>query len=141
VDQVYKNPTTLAPAARAANLPVLKAVPIARGSGTGALGNAAVQRAAFSETLIQDGTVSDPIEIAPGHSVLNRTMAHEPERAQPLAQVSQQVIAAIRADRATRRATAAADAMVAEVRGGKSLSEVAAARQLATSDVPGLPRG
>ena len=40
--------------------------------GTGIAANPAVQRAAFSETLIQDGTVSDPIEIAP-----------EPQRADP----------------------------------------------------------
>jgi peptidyl-prolyl cis-trans isomerase D len=141
VDQVYKNPTTLAPAARAANLPVLKAGPIARGQGSGIAANPAVQRAAFSETLIQDGTVSDPIEIAPDHSVLIRVVAHEQARALPLAQVSQQVIAAIRADRATKAAAAVADAMVAAVRGGKPLAEVAAARQLATSDVPALPRG
>lgn len=141
VDQVYKNPMTLAPAARAANLPVQRIGPLARGRGEGLAANPAVQRAAFSEALIQDGTVSDPIELGPMHSVLIRVVAHTPERALPLAQVSAQVVAAIRADRAARAAARQADAMVAAVRDGKPLAEVAAARQLATSDVPGLPRG
>jgi peptidyl-prolyl cis-trans isomerase D len=141
VDLVYKNPTTLAPAARAVNLPVQKLGPIARGQGNGIAASPAVQRAAFSDTLIQDGTVSDPIEIAPGHSVLIRVTEHNEAHALPLAQVSQQVIAAIRRDRAAKAAAAAADASVAQLRAGKSLQEVAAARQLAPTVLPGIPRG
>lgn len=145
VDQVYKNPTTLVPAARAVNLPVQKIGPISR-DGAGAQGNGiaaspAVQRAAFSDTLIQDGTVSDPIEIGPGHSVLIRVTQHTPAHALPLAQVSQQVIAAIRRDRAAKVAAAAADAMIAELRAGKPLPELAAARQLQPMTLPGVPRG
>ena len=141
VDQVYKNPSSLAPAARAVGLPVQKVGPFARGAGTGIAANAAVQRAAFSETLIQDGTVSDPIEIAPNHSVLIRVVEHSPERALPLSQVGARVVAAIRADRATKAATAAADAMVAASRKGETLQALAAARGLAATDVPGVQRG
>ncbi len=142
VDQVYRNPTSLGPAARSANLPVRRSGKLLRGSGAeGIFANPALQRAAFSDALVQDGTVSDPIEIGPNHSVLIRVVEHQPERVLPLAQVSQRVIAAIRRDRAARTAVAAADAMLAEVRGGKPFAEAAAARQLATSDMPGLPRG
>jgi peptidyl-prolyl cis-trans isomerase D len=141
VDLVYKNPTTLAPAARAVNLPVQKLGPIARGQGTGIAASPAVQRAAFSDTLIQDGTVSDPIEIAPGHSVLIRVAEHSQAHALPLSQVSQQVITAIRRDRAAKVAAAAADAMVAQLRAGKPLQELAAARQLQPVVLPGIPRG
>ena len=141
VDQVYRNPTSLAAAAEAAQLPVLKTGPIARGQGSGIAANQAVQRAAFSESLIQDGTVSDPIEIGPNHSVLIRVVAHTPQRQLPLAQVSQQVVAAIRRDRAAKAALQAAEAMVASLRAGKPLAELAAARQLVSSDMPGLPRG
>jgi peptidyl-prolyl cis-trans isomerase D len=100
-----------------------------------------VQRASFSDTLIQDGTVSDPIEIAPGHSVLIRVAEHSEAHALPLSQVSQQVIAAIRRDRAAKVAAAAADAMVAQLRAGKPLQELAAARQLQPVVLPGIPRG
>ena len=142
VDQVYRNPNSLADAAASAKLEVQRTGTIVRGAGgAGIAGNAAVQRAAFSEQLIQDGTVSDPIEIAPLHSVLIRVVDHEPERQRPLSEVATQVIAAIRNDRAAKAAADAADAMVAEVEGGKSMDDVAAARELAATSVPALPRG
>jgi len=65
VDQVNKNPTSLAPAARLVNLPVQRSAPFARGQATGVLANPAVQRVAFSESMIEDGTVSDPVEVEP----------------------------------------------------------------------------
>ena len=145
VDLVYKNPSSLAPAAREMKLPVQKLGPITRdGARNGAQGlaaNPALLRAAFSDTLIQDGTVSDPIEIAPGHSVLIRVTAHTPERSQPLAQVRDQVIAAVRADRAAKVATQDAEALLTRLRGGETLEAVAASKQLpAPQTIPNLPR-
>ncbi len=141
VDQVYRNPTSLASAAKAADLPVQRTAPFARGAGDGIAANPAVQRAAFSDALVQDGTVSDPIEIGPNHSVLIRVVAHEAAHRRPLSEVAPQVIAAIRNDRAAKRASAAADAFVAEVRAGKAFDAVAGARGLAATTMPGLPRG
>lgn len=145
VDEVYKNPTTLGPAARSANLPVRRLGPITRTPAPGTLdpvaSNPALLRAAFSETLIQDGTVSDPIEIAPNRSVLIRVLEHAPARTLPLSRVSNRVVAEIRADRAAKAAHAAADALLAELRAGKPLAEAAAARGLVPNDVPAMPRG
>jgi peptidyl-prolyl cis-trans isomerase D len=141
VDQVYRNPSTLAPAAREAKLPVQKLGPFARGQGTGIAANPAVQRAAFSDALVQDGTVSDPVEIAPNHNVLIRVTDHQPERAMPLAQVRDRVVAAIRQDRAKKAAEQDAEALVAAVRGGKALQALATERGLAAQDVPGVTRG
>ena len=140
VDQVNKNPTTLAPAARLANLPVQHAGPIARGQGTGVIASPAVQRVAFSESMIEDGTVSDPIDVGNGHSVLIRVAGHAQAHQLPLAEVSQRVVAAIRGDRAAKAATAAANRLVAAVRAGTPLKDAAAAQQLAVSDVSGLTR-
>ena len=146
VDEVYKNPTTLAGAARLANAQVQTYAQVTRApspanAANPVLSNPAVLRAAFSETLIQDGTVSDPIEIAPGHSVLLRVKAHEPERALPLAQVRERVIAAIRADRVDKAEHAAADALLKQVQGGTSLAEAAKARDLEAIELAGVPRG
>jgi peptidyl-prolyl cis-trans isomerase D len=142
VDQVYRNPNSLSAAAANAGLPVQRSGTLVRGAGAaGVAGNPAVQRAAFSEALVQDGTVSDPIEIGPLHSVLIRVVAHEPERQRPLSEVANKVIAAVRKDRAARAAEKDAEAMVAELRGGKALSDVAGAHQLAATNVPALPRG
>jgi peptidyl-prolyl cis-trans isomerase D len=142
VDLVYKNPTALAPAAREMNLPVQKLGPFPRGAGAeGLAANPAVQRAAFSETLVQDGTVSDPIEIAPNHSVLIRVVQHTPERTRPIAEVRDQVVAAIRADRSRKASAAAADAMLARVAKGETLDVVAAERGLQVNTLQAIPRG
>ena len=141
VDQVYKNPNSLSQAAQAVGLEVERVGPVQRGAGTGILANQAVQRAAFSETLVEDGTVSDPIEMGQGHSVLIRVVGHEPERQRPLSEVAPQVIAAVRHDRAAKAAAKQADEIVAAVRGGKVLKEVAEARGVEAAEIGELPRG
>ncbi|MCM2336069.1 MAG: SurA N-terminal domain-containing protein [Pseudomonas sp.] len=142
VDLVYKNPSALAPAARQVNLPVQTLGPITRTGGEGLAANPAVKRAAFSEALIQDGTVSDPIEIAPGHIVLIRVTRHAPEATRPLAQVRDAVIAAVRADRTRKAAQQRGDALLARVRAGETLEAIAIAEQLPPPDnIPSVPRG
>ena len=143
IDEVNKNPTELAAAAKAGNLVLHTVGPIARGEGEGegVAASPAFQRAAFSEGLAQDGTVSDPIEIAPNRSVLIRVTRHEPERELTVAEARDRVVAAIRRERATKRVEAEADAMVAQLAKGESLQAVAAARSLPVQDIPGLPRG
>ncbi len=140
-DETLKNPTALAPAAAAVGLAVQTAGPFSRAGAPGILANPAVLRAAFSEQLIEDGTVSDPIEISPSHSVVIRVTGHTPEQARPLAQVRDAVIAAVRADRQSKAAEKAADALLARLRKGESLKDVAVAEKLQFNEVPGLPRG
>ena len=145
VDDVLKNPTTLASAAKLAGQPVQKLGPIARGArpdpNAGLAGNAMLLRSAFNESLIQDGTVSDPIEVGPDHSVLVRVAQHAPARTLPLAEARDRVIAAIRADRAAKAADAAATSLLAEVNAGKPLQDLATARGLTAANIPGVPRG
>lgn len=140
VDQVLKNPSSLAAAARTANLPVQTLGPFARGQGSGIAANPAVERAAFSAEHIEDGTVTDPIEITPSHSVLLRVTKHTPERAQMLAQVRDRVVAEIHGERMRKAAAATADAMVAKLRSGESLAALAKAQGLGVNDVPNVPR-
>jgi peptidyl-prolyl cis-trans isomerase D len=141
VNEVLKNPTALAPAARSVGLPVQRIGPFSRATASGIAANPAVLRAAFSESLVQDGTVSDPIEIGPKHSVFIRVLQHTPEQAQPIAQVRDAVISAIRADRAAKAAEKAADAILARIVKGESLQAIAAADKLQTGELPGIPRG
>jgi peptidyl-prolyl cis-trans isomerase D len=120
---------------------VQRAGPFSRQNASGVLANPAVLRAAFSETLIQDGTVSDPIEIGPGRSVMIRVVQHTPEQARPLAQVRDDVIQAIRTDRVAKAAEAAADALLARVAKGETLQTIAAEQNLQVGELPGIPRG
>lgn len=142
VDLVLKNPSSLEPAARELNLPVRTLGPVARNANEGILAAAAVKRQAFDETRIQDGTVSDPIEIGPNHSVLLRVTAHAPERAQPLAVVRDQVITAVHADRTSKAADREADALLARLRAGETLAQIAASKNLPPPNVmPSVQRG
>jgi peptidyl-prolyl cis-trans isomerase D len=141
VDQVYRNPGSLASAAKEAGLPVAKAGPFPRGGGEGIAAAAAVQRAAFSDALVQDGTVSDPIELEPGHSVLIRVTDHAPEAERPLAQVKDAVVLAVQQDRAARAVRAEADAAAARVAKGEALDAIAEGAGWAFQDMPGVQRG
>lgn len=141
VDEVLKSPTTLEPAARAAKLPVQKLGPFARGQGEGIAANAAVLRAAFSEDLKQNHQVSDPIEIAPNHSVLIRVIEHTPDRVQPLDKVGPQVVAAVRADRARKAIEAEGEAVLARLKKGESLTTIANEKKWILTNMPGIPRG
>lgn len=141
IDEVYRNPTSLASAAELAKLEVRTVGPFARGEGSGIAAIPAVVRAAFSESLVQDGTVSDPIEISPTRSVLIRVAQHSPERALSVAEAREAIVAAIRADRTARRLEADADALIARVREGESLQVLAAERGLELRSIPGVPRG
>ncbi len=141
IEEVNKNPTELAAAAKRANLALQTAGPIARGEGEGVVASPAFQRAAFSEGLMQDGTVSDPVEIAPNRSVLIRVSRHEPERALAVGEARDRIVAAIREERAAERVEADAAAIVERLAKGESLQAIAAARSLMVQDIPGLPRG
>ncbi|WP_355582881.1 peptidyl-prolyl cis-trans isomerase [Xanthomonas cannabis] len=140
VDQVYKNPTALEPAAKQVGLPVQTLGPFSRTTASGIAANPAVLRSAFSETLVQDGTVSDPITIAPNHSVVLRVTNHTAEQALPLDKVRDKVIAAVHADRTEKAAAAAADALLARVQKGETLQALAASEKLQVQPIPGLPR-
>ena len=141
VDEVYRNPTELTAAAKKAGLQVQTAGPIARGEGEGVLAVPAVQRAAFSESLVQDNTASDPIEVGPDRSVIIRVTKHEPERALAVGEARERIVAAIRADRASRRVQAQAEAMVEKLKAGETLQSLADAAALQLRDLQGMPRG
>lgn len=140
VDEVYRNPTALAPAAEVAGLTLKTAGPYSRDQAPGILANSQLLRAAFSEVLIADGTVSDPIEIAPGHTVMLRVTAHQAEAPLPLEQVRDQVVAAVAADVAAKAMQAKAQELIAQI-GEGSLAEAAAKAGVQVQALAALPRG
>jgi len=142
VDAVYRNPTSLEPAAELLGKPVQTLGPFARGEGTGLAARPEIQRAAFSESLIQDGTVSDPITLGPQHVALIRVSAHTPERALSVEEARQQIVVDIRTDRTARQARTHADALFAQLTDGATLDAVAKEAGVAVSNIPvPVPRG
>ncbi len=139
VDAVFKNPTSLAPAARALGLQVQTTPVFSRAGAPGIASEPKVLRAAFSDALVQDGTASDPIELGPLRTVLIRVIEHQPEQVQPLAQVRAAVVASIRADRERKAADAAAKALLRAER-AQGLNAPPPAAGLAVARLDDLPR-
>ena len=140
-DESYKNPASFAATAVAQKLPFEKLGPVTPANVTGILAEAAVRRVAFSENLLKNKGVSDPITIAPGHSVMVHVVDYKPARQRPLAEVHEQVIADIHADRASNAAATRADAMIKAINGGGAIAQVAATQSLQVQPVMTLPRG
>lgn len=141
VDLVNKNPTALAPAARDAGVPLRTLGPFSRDAASGIATNKAVQRAAFADSAIQDGLVSDLVEIAPDHVVMIRVNQHVPARELPPAQVRDRIVAAVRAERTKKAGAAVAEAMLAKLKAGTPLAAVAAEKGLVPIDMPNASRG
>ena len=140
VDAIYKNPNSLEPAARSMGLVVQTTPAFPRGGGPGIASDQKVLRAAFSDSLIRDGTASDPIELSPTRTVLIRVIEHKPEAALPLSQVGNAVVMAIRADRQRKAAEAAAEALVKAAK-ASGLPAAATAATLPMGEANDVRRG
>ncbi|MBS0224733.1 MAG: SurA N-terminal domain-containing protein [Proteobacteria bacterium] len=140
-DEAYKNPASFAATAAAQKLPFEKIGPVTPANVQGVLAEPAVRRVAFSDTLLKNKGVSDPVTIAPGHSVMIHVLDYTPARQRPMAEVNAQVIADVRADRASKAAAARADAMIKAIAGGQTITQVAAAQSLQVQPAQTLPRG
>ncbi len=81
MDLLVKNPTDLSSASEQLGLPLRKLGPLSRRDAVGIAANPAVQRVLFNHDFIQEGKVSDPIQINPNHSVVLRVIAHTTEQA------------------------------------------------------------
>ncbi|MBB1089070.1 SurA N-terminal domain-containing protein [Lysobacter sp. SG-8] len=142
VDQIYKNPNDLSGVASATGLDVQTVGPVARDASDGVLAFPAVKREAFDEVLIQDGTISDPVEIEAGRHVVLRVTAHQASSTQPLDAVRETVDAAVRADRARKAARRQGAALLGRLKAGETLASVAESKGLAEPNpIPGLQRG
>jgi peptidyl-prolyl cis-trans isomerase D len=141
VSATLDNPDSLAAGAQAAGLQVQKAGPFSAADAPGLLSNAAVLRQVFDEQQIADRTASQLIKIDDAHSLVVRVTDHSPAADQPLDKVKEQVIAAVRADRAGKAAAAQADAVLARINKGESLKAIADAEKFQSGQIPALPRG
>jgi len=125
VDLIYEDPTTLNAAAEALGLEVQELGPFGRTDGQGLAANQAVVEAAFSELVLAQGSVSDPIDIGESHMVLIKLKEHLPEAVKPFESVRQEVQAAVRLDKAMRAAAEQAEGLLARVQAGEELAALA----------------
>ncbi len=130
VDLIYEDPTTLNAAAEVLGLEVHEAGPFGRAGGDGIAGNPAVVNAAFSDLVLQQGGVSDPVDLGENHIVMLRIKQHMPEDMLPLAEVRDSVIASVRREHAMQQAAERADGILRQLEGGSDIAATAQAQSL-----------
>ena len=125
IDLIYKEPGSLAPAAEALGLEIRTAGPFTRESGEGLFANPALREAAFSDMVLVEGNISDPVELDESHMVALRLTDHAKSEPRPLADVSEDIRTRIVAKRRAEALKAHADALFARVQGGETLTALA----------------
>ncbi len=130
VDLIYEDPTTLNSAAEVLGLKVQEAGPFGRAGGEGIAANPAVVNAAFSDLVLRQGAVSDPVDLGENHIVVVRLKQHIPENVKPLAEVRDSVIESIRHERALQQASDRANEILKQLQDGQDMAATAAANAL-----------
>lgn len=140
VNAVSESATTLEPAAKAIDKPLLRTVAFTRNAGEGIAAIDAVRKVAFSDEVKNERRVSELIELEPNHVLLLRVIEHKPEAVLPLAQVREQVRVALIRDRVLKAAEKDAKALLARLEKGESIELLAASAGSPLVPVVGIPR-
>jgi len=130
VDIIYEDPTTLSAAAEELGLEIKQAGPFGRLGGAGIAANQDVVSAAFSDLVLAQRSVSDPIDLGDNHMVLLHLREHLPEALMPLEQVRERVVESIRRQRALDAAAATSQELLAALEAGEDMQALAEAREL-----------
>jgi len=125
VDLIYEDPTTLNAAAEELDLEVQEAGPFGRSGGDGIAANADVVNAAFSDLVLAQGAVSDPVDLGENHIVMLRIKEHFPEALKPLSEVRDEVIASVERDKAMKAAAERAEGLLAQLEAGVDILTLA----------------
>jgi peptidyl-prolyl cis-trans isomerase D len=126
VDLVYADDSTLEPIAFDLGLEVRTSEVFSREGGEGIAANRRVIEEAFSDTVLLDGVVSDPIEIDHNRSVVIKLDEHFPAQPRPLAEVEEEIRERLLRERAANAARERARELLAQSgEHGEQLAEAA----------------
>ena len=126
VDLIYEDPTTLESAALVMDLQVEVAGPFTRAGGEGVAASPEVAAAAFSDLVLLQGSVSDPINLDENRLVMIRLREHLPVALKPLEEVRDDIIATLSDKLARDKANAKANELLAALQGGDTELETLA---------------
>jgi peptidyl-prolyl cis-trans isomerase D len=99
-----------------------------RGAGGAPLGaDPALDEVVFSDSVLNLRRIGGPVALGEDRFVIVKVTEHRKAAPKPLADVRDEVVAALRKQKATEAARAAAEAALARVRAGEALPEVARA--------------
>lgn len=142
VDITYRDPTTLASAAKELDLQIQQAGPFGRFGGEDPLtSHPEVLKAAFEARSIREQTASDPIDLGDGRTLVLRVTAHEPSVPMALDEVRDQVVSDWRRDRRSELADQRAAELLASWNDGSGLEAIASEAGVELQAKQGLTRG
>ncbi|HEB97771.1 MAG TPA: peptidylprolyl isomerase [Sedimenticola thiotaurini] len=124
-DLAYEDPGSLQPAADALGVKTRTSDWLTRDGGEGILASPKVIGAAFSDDVLLEGNNSEPIEISPEKIVVLRVTDHEEAAVRPFDEVRQEVADRLRRQQAAEKAREEGTALLARLRAGDSLEQVA----------------
>ncbi|HGE5059777.1 TPA: peptidyl-prolyl cis-trans isomerase, partial [Klebsiella pneumoniae] len=120
-DSSFENPDSLDLTAEAMGLQVQSTGYFSQADAPTPLNDPKVLSVAFSEQLRDDNTNSDVIELADGKALVLHIMGHQPKAAKPLAEVKEQVITAIKHDKASEVARGKAQGLLDKLKAGENV--------------------
>jgi peptidyl-prolyl cis-trans isomerase D len=123
VDLIYEDPTTLDSAAMVMGLQVYETGPFPRSGGEGVAANSEVVEAAFSDLVLLQGSVSDPINLDENRLVMIRLKQHLPAATKSIEEVRDSVVATLRENLARDQAKAQAEELLAAAQSGEASLE------------------
>jgi len=120
VDLVYADDTSLEPLAEELGLEIRETDWLTRaGHDQGVASHMEVVETAFSDLVLLDGAVSDPIDIDRNHMVAIKVIEHEPAEPRPLEEVSDSIRERLLAERASQAAKAQAETLLKRLSAGE----------------------
>lgn len=140
VDAILRDPNSLQAVATAVGLEIRDGGRFTATSGEGIAASAEVREIAFARPQRDDRVVSDPIEVGPGRVVVLQVTEHSPQTVRPLAEVREQALADLLADRAARAARERGEALRHRALAGESLDALAAEAGTVVQESAGLSR-
>jgi len=141
IDLVFEDDSTLEPLSRELGLEVSTTAPFGRSGGTGVAANPRVVEAAFSDMVLLDRTVSDPIELDRNHMIVLKVDEHFPAEARPLAEVSDTIRERLIRERASDQARSRAREMAQAIGpAGDELENVAEEAELEVQSLERVAR-
>jgi len=142
VDLVYADDSSLEPLSEELGLEIRETDWFTRaGADEGIASNEQVVEAAFSDLVLLDKAVSDPIEIDRNHMVAVRVIEHQPAEPRPLEEVSDRIRQRLLTEKSREMAEQRAEALREQVASAEStLESVAEAEGLEVVSIESLGR-
>lgn len=126
LEQTFRDPNDLGPAAEALGLELGRRGPVTREDEDGILAYPAVRAQLFEPDFIEQQVASNLIEAEPGRiSVVLRVTEHVPPRPRPLDEVREEAMEAVLAERREAAVEALAQELLQRARAGEALAALA----------------